>query len=896
MQFESPWILLALPPLLVWVWWLGRKSYAQLQPKSRWASLGLRTVIIIALVTAIARPAWRLSSDRQHVVVLVDVSRSVSADNVDSALAKIDELAQHAQEEHSGALHFSLIAFGRQPRMLINAQDEWTASDASTRELLRYQTTLLQLYGERTRRTTEGASAEELAELQQRIARIENFRNTVVGEATDVEAALRLALNCGEVGEARTIYLFTDANFNRGDWRGTLAGLGDDVTLHMVALDKPSPPEVAAADLTLPESVRINQGFTADVHLVSTVDTSATIVLYKDGYAWSEQKADLRAGANVLRMPGLYFREKGFHTIDVVVRAEQDTMLENNTVKSLVIVPGELRVLYVDSDEVYQSYLKSALELEGMQVEARPATGVPSSLDDLLGFDAMILCNVPADRLSMRQMQLIRTYVQDFGGGFIMLGGEESFGLGGYYNTPIEEILPVRMPIQKDLMRPTLAIALVIDKSGSMEGVKIELAKRAAIATADVINPRDLIAIIGFDGQSRVILELTQAGDRGTISARVASLDAGGGTFLYPAMEDAYNMLLESSARKKHVIVLSDGQTQGFGYPQLAQMMAGSGVTVSTVGIGEGADMRLLEEVAGAGAGRAYFTNDFNSIPQIFTREALRASKSMLVERLFQPIVTEDDEAIADIDEADLPPLAGYVATTPKESAKVIMIADAGDPVLAKWRFGLGRTAAFTSDTKPRWAEDWIRWPDFALFWSQLIRSIAGHDVGESLSIDVRHRQDGDGVRLTADVRDQLGKFITDRALELTMHHETRGAVALPVEREAPGIFTAHIPEITFGKSQQFAWQIPASGNPAELQPSPFGFIYSFSPEFRTLGVGHDTLEQFASLGVGEAVSVSDATLQLGSASSIVTLLLWPYLLVLAILLAPVDILVRRLG
>src|SRR6185436_19480916 len=218
--------------------------------------------------------------------------------------------------------------------------------------------------------------------------------------------------------------------------------------------------------------------------------------------------------------------------------------------------------------------------------ESRPATGVPQTLEDLLNFDCFILANVPSDRLggaggssasiavssgsSARQMQLIRTYVQDFGGGFIMIGGDQSFGLGGYYNTPVEEVLPVRMPIQKELNRPSLAIILVIDKSGSMEGVKIQLAKRAAVATSEAINPRDQIGVVGFDSEARVILDLTPAGDRATVNANIAALDAGGGTFLFPALEIAHDALQQSNARKKHVIVLSDGQTQGFGYEDMA--------------------------------------------------------------------------------------------------------------------------------------------------------------------------------------------------------------------------------------------------------------------------------------------------------------------------------------
>src|SRR5690606_37211040 len=296
-----------------------------------------------------------------------------------------------------------------------------------------------------------------------------------------------------------------------------------------------------------------------------------------------------------------------------------------------------------------------------------------------LSFDAMILCNVPADQLSIRQMDMIRGYVRDFGGGFIMLGGDQSFGLGGYFQTPIEEILPVRMPIQKDLMRPALAIFLVIDKSGSMDGVKIDLAKRAAVATADAINPRDQIGVAGFDSESRVLLELTSAMDRAQITSSIGQLTAGGGTFMYPALQDALSRLQESSARRKHIIVLSDGQTQGFGYEDMAAAIAADGITLSTVGIGADADMPLLEGMAAIAGGPAYFTNDLHSIPQIFTREALRAANTMLVERLVQPVAIQDDPALAAIDLEDLPLLTGYVATTPKAATDTILVSDAGD-------------------------------------------------------------------------------------------------------------------------------------------------------------------------------------------------------------------------
>jgi Mg-chelatase subunit ChlD/uncharacterized membrane protein len=926
MRTELVWVWLALPPLLAWVWWLSRKSYAQLSPRARIASAVARVLILIFLLGALSRPVWEKPSRVQHSLFLLDVSRSITRENLDAALTEIDRLAKEATA--SGESRVSVIAFAERPRQLVAPTRSWAGFAPETRDLVLHETSLLELNTRRASLMTASAPKDQLQEVEKQAAAVEAFGKETVGDHTDALAALRLALNTGETDEFRTIYLFTDACFTKGDWRSALdavAAHGD--ALHTIALDKPLPPEVAATDLTIPATVRVNQSFTGDLRIASTVDTQARLAIFRDGYAAAEIPCTLKTGQNTIALPAQYFRDKGFHTIDVAVRADSDTRVENNRVRALVVVPGELRVLYVDSDEAQQSYLSSALGLEGVRVESRPASGVPRSLDELLGFDALILSNVPADRLSAGQMQMIRTYVQDFGGGFLMLGGDQSFGLGGYYNTPIEEILPVRMPIQKELNRPSLAIILVIDKSGSMTGAKIQLAKRAAIATSEAINPRDQIGLVGFDSEAQVVLELTPAGDRAGIAAHISTLDAGGGTFMYPALEIAQNTLRASNARRKHVIVLSDGQTEGFGYEDMAQSMSAEGITVSTVGIGEGADMKLLEGVAAAGAGRAYFTNDFHAIPQIFTREALRASNSMLVERLVLPTAEAEDESLSEIDASELPPLGGYVATTAKETATTIIISDAGDPILSKWRCGLGRAAAFTSDTKPRWAEDWIRWDDFAKFWAQLVRSVAGQNVDKDVSLDVRSEARDDGLRLTAEIRDAADNFVSDRTPTLMVHDAQGQTRPVPVVREAPGLFAATVPQGEFGKSQQFAWHLPGragglptsgpapagppvppgSAPPVAPAPSdpgtgsdgltvPFGYVQSFSPEFRTLGVDRAVLEEIGTRKLGQVVSVGSAKMTPAPRPGRQSLPIWPALLIAALALVPIDILFRRLG
>ncbi|HPF37315.1 MAG TPA: VWA domain-containing protein [Phycisphaerae bacterium] len=894
MSFETPWLWLLLPPILAFLIWLGRRSYTQLSRRGLVLSLGLRLAIVALVIAALSRPAMEISSRSRHLVLALDVSRSVSADNVAAAMASADAMAKEAFDT-AGNLRVSVIAFGDRPALVINGADSWKGWPEDLKEKLTYESTLTRLYAERTRVSgAAGADAgKNAATLDAKIAAIEGFRDSIAGEHTDVESALRLALNGGAAGERKTIYLFTDANANRGAWlQGLPAGEMDDAALHVVLLDRPFPPEVAVVGVDVPQRVRVNQAFAVNVMIAATEPTTAQLAVYRDGFLISERDVSLAAGQNRFDLPGMFFREKGFRYVEAVIRAKNDTRVENNIKRTTVVVPGAARVLFVDSDERQMSYLKTALELEGIDVEARPSTGVPDSMADLLDFDAFVLSNVPADRLSQRQMRMIRSYVEDFGGGFLMLGGDESFGLGGYFDTPVEDILPVRMPIQKDLNRPSLGLMFVIDKSGSMEGAKIELAKRAAIATAEAIHPRDQIGLVAFDGASRVILELTPASDRGTIRNHIGTLSAGGGTFLYPALQDAHDRLINSGARKKHIIVLSDGQTQGFGYEDYVSQMGADGITLSAVGIGEGADMRLMEAIAQAGAGRAYFTNDVHSIPQIFTREALRASKSMLVERIVEPVFVSDDVAFREIDTEALPLLSGYVATTPRANARLVLASDTGDPLLARWRFGLGRTAAFTSDAKTRWAEDWIEWEDFAKFWSQLIRSLTGEELARGVSIESSRELRRDQEIVRADIRTSGGEFVDRAEVSLAATDAAGNSTDVPVRQVGPGVYEAAPQPVIYNEDRHFVWRVRTSDG-AELT-KPYGWNTRYSPEFDQLSPDREMADAIASRTKGSVTSVGQTKLALFEAPIRIRRELWPTLLMIGLLLVPVDIFVRR--
>jgi uncharacterized protein YegL len=328
----------------------------------------------------------------------------------------------------------------------------------------------------------------------------------------------------------------------------------------------------------------------------------------------------------------------------------------------------------------------------------------------------------------------------------------------------MEKIMPVRFDSEKTREQPNVAIALVIDRSGSMGGPKIEGAKEAARATAEVLSPSDLISVIAFDNRPRTVVRLQRASNRFRISTDISRLTAGGGTNIYPALKEAFDILATANAKVKHVIVLSDGQAPYAGIAALCQEMRAARITVSAVGIGD-ADRNLLNIIADNGEGRLYMTDDLSALPRIFMKETTEARKSALVEDLVKAHVVKRVDAIEGTGVAAAPPLHGYVSTKPKARSEVILISDLGEPILARWRVGAGTSVAWTSDVKNRWSVDWIRWGGYPKFWAQVVRTSmrrkvhAGYDMYAKV-VDGR-------AQITVDAVNTQDKFVNDLDTEL---------------------------------------------------------------------------------------------------------------------------------
>ncbi|HUG67819.1 MAG TPA: VWA domain-containing protein, partial [Pirellulaceae bacterium] len=677
-------LLLLVPALLVLGWYFAR-SLSDFPRPQRIVSLVSRTLIVFLLALSLAGLTWLHTTHEQFVIFLIDQSLSVG-ENGEQA---VDEFLQRAAETQ-GNHKVAYLPFARRVGAI---QDEQMAESA--------------------RPSISGTSSSQEAGAQV-------TDDNAARDGTDLAAAIKTAAGYLPPGYIPHLVLLTDGNETTGDALATAAR--SRVPISTVPLPTRAEAEVQVSEVNVPAEVREGEPFYVEVVIHANHEDEGLIEVYRGDHKVIGETRKLVTGENRFRFQQSIERDRLAAFSVRVSGLTEDTLLDNNMDSGLVFAAGKPRVLIIESDPTLIRELAYALEDEGVQVDVRPPQGMPTSLADLQNYELVMLSNVPATALTQQQMEIARTYVQELGGGFMMLGGEQSFGLGGYYKSTLEEILPVRSDFEKEQEKPSLGMVLVIDKSGSMGGDKIEMAKSAARSAAELLGRRDQVAVLAFDGDTYVISEMQSANNKGKISDEIARIDAGGGTTMYPAMEMAFEMLLATTAKLKHVILLTDGVSSPGDFEGMAQQMVSAKMTVSTVAVGEGSDTALLETIARVGKGRYYFTTDAAQVPQIFAKETVTASKSAIDEQPFIPQVIRATHALKDLDIENAPFLLGYVMTRPKPTCEVILATEKGDPLLAWWRYGLGMTGAFTSDAKSRWAAEWMTWPEFGKFWTQVIR------------------------------------------------------------------------------------------------------------------------------------------------------------------------------
>ena len=666
----------------------------------RWVSFTLRALAVLFLILALCRPYFGTPSDHLHVNFLVDVSQSVDLDKASQSLAKIDTWIESLRSQDS----WSLFAVGRDVR-------QFQSTDELRKVLDQWKT---------------GAADDQ-------------FRSA--SHLAEGLLATRMAFPSGKV--RRTI-LMTDGHETKSDIKAVLAQLAEEgIDVQRWPLDSLNYPEAAVVSVT-PSSRESFYGemIRLTARLAANRDMKATVRLIHKGVEIQPREVRLKAGDKNLVDFDVSMNTPGETLWQVELLPAEDHFPINNQASCTVAVKGRPNILVLHAKPKEMRPIVRALRKQEMEIEIRSEHGLPESLEEMAVFDAIVLANFPATSMTPRQMQMLKRYVMDLGGGLVMLGSENSFGLGGYYKTPVEDVIPLISRFEKEKEKPSLAMVLVIDKSGSMTGVPIQLARQAAKAAVELLSPRDSIGVVGFDGQAKVVCDMTSASLRDSVQGSIDSLQADGGTYMYPAMVIAKEMLENTSAKIRHMICLSDGQTQPADHESLVEEMTGEGITVSTVALGD-ADRQLLARIAELGHGRYYETNDPMNVPQIFTKETMQASRSAIKEDLYGCIQVHDHPLLAGNSGEELPLTLGYVMTEVKPTAQLLLAVETGDPLLAIGRYGLGTGMAYTSDLTERWGGEWLSWNGCGKFWAQALRGVLRKNSAQGLRVETRPIADG---------------------------------------------------------------------------------------------------------------------------------------------------------
>ncbi len=840
--------LLAAEGLLYW----RRQSAGRLRVPGatgdRWA-LALRGALVALLFLTLLRPTVPRWVDRMNVVFLLDMSDSVSLAAREHAYRFVAEAARSMK---TGDRH-SVIIFG----------ESAVVDQALTNK-----------------------------------PAIERPKAQVDGRGTNIFQGIQLALAMLPPGQANRVVMLTDGRQNQGNaLAGAQAAKDADADLHYVAAPLTFTQEVVAEALVLPQEVKYGEPFQARVVAWSHKDTQGRLSLFRNAEFLGSQVVRLSAGKNVFS-----YRQaldaSGIHVYQAAIEVDGDTIEENNRAVGAIVVRGRPQVLLAERDRSHAQSLAAALRSQNIEVTVVEPAGVPTDLAGLQKYDGIVLSNVSSLKLTRAQMGHIRDYVRDYGGGLLMIGGEESFGLGGYYRTPVEEALPVTMEVKQKVEIPSLAVVLSIDRSGSMamstdeKVTKLDLAKEAAHLVVDLLDERNEVGVMSWDTEFLWDAPVRQAKDKQGIHHAIATIKAGGGTDGYPALKESYAVLFERPALLKHVIFLSDGQMTRGDFQGLLRRMAKDKITISTVAIGKDADVQLMVDIAKWGKGRFYYTEDSQTIPRIFTLETQLASKASLIEQPFKPQLTSPNhEAMQEIDWKGVPPLGGYVATSLKSTAELVLMSHQEDPVLATWRYGLGRSAAFTSDAKAKWGVLWLRWRDFNKFWSQLVRWTL-RSGSRSDTVAIVERRDNAG-EITVDAVDTKGEFINFLDSQVGVVAPNRERTVIDLEQVGPGRYRGQFPA-----TQEGVYLVGMAQRRGErvVGSQLAGLVVPYAQELRDLGVDETLLRELAELTGGAALEAPRDAFLKARRRSRIAVEVWPWLVgLVAVLLIP-EVALRRLG
>ncbi|MBL9138258.1 MAG: VWA domain-containing protein [Verrucomicrobiales bacterium] len=839
-QFTHPWWLLAAAAALWGVVHLALRSDSSLVGWRRWASLATRCLVTLALGLALAGFRIRFPVEGLNVFFVLDRSDSIPGEQQEASREMVNRLAARKKSVDRGGV----VVFGAD------------------------------------------AAIESAANPVVDLPRVQ----AVVGTGgSDLAGALRLATAAFPETGQRRVVLFSDGNQTLGDGvQAVLAARPLGVTVDVVPLGSERGNGVSVQKVGIPPKLKKGQTFEVKIFAESDTARRANVSLYRNDQLLGTQQVELQPGKNLFTFPQT-LEQTGFHTYDVRIDAQGDSVPQNNRATSYTDVRGDPRILVVSSDPSADRPLAEALVASKLDARVVDIAGFPSTLPEMQSYDAIFLNNIAAGDLSTDLMRLLQSAVRDFGVGLVVLGGDQAFAAGGYRGTPLEETLPVDMELSSKKVLPKGALVLVVHATEFPNGN--QWARDIAFAALQALGPQDEMGIVLWDGTDRWLFPLSPVGDRREKGRTIMGMNPGDMPSFQNVMSMAHEGLKKSTANLKHMVVFSDGDPTAPTETQLRGII-GDRITVSTVMIGGHVEPSTMIEMAERGRGRFYDVRSPAQLPQIFVKEAAVILKSAIVEDPHQPKVAGSSEILRGIGGGEYPVLRGYVATSPKPRAEIPLVSDKGDPILAHWQYGLGRAVAFTSDARAKWAADWVGWARYRQFWSQAaqwaLRKLDASEFNAEIQIE------GNSGTLQVEALDAEGNFRNFLNLQAIVADPKGQMQTVRLEQKGPGRYEAGFPAKEVGAYMVNLLEIKEG---QVIGQQTLGANVNYSPEFSTSSPNLPLLQRLAEAGGGKVIDPANPLENPFLHDRVTTRQpfdLWWWLLAAAVVLFPLDVGIRR--
>lgn len=695
------WPLLAIVAIEAVLAWrrrgVGRRQW--------WLAAGARAVVAALLITALLDPQVNRPARDVAALFVVDASASVGSGGPGRARELVDAvLTERPDDDRAG-----VVVFGADARV------------------------------DRVVGTLD---------------RLDQARAIVDPTATDIAAGLRLGRALAPPDARSRLILVSDGRANAGelgDQLDELAAAG--IPVDVMVLDSGDAADVAVSALAIPSVVRPDDAVPVSVDVTATAAGPATVVLRRDGVEVDRQSVELTVGTNTVTFTDTPGEDAGaIVRYEASVRAPGNAVVENDVGFGAAAVDGPAKVLIVEGRSGEATTLAAALRAGGIGSDVIRPTALPG-VQQLSTYAGVVLVDVDARDLTGEQIADLTTVVRQIGRGLVTIGGRQSYGVGGYLDSPLNDLLPVDSEIVDPLRRRTVAEVLSIDTSESMGAChcaggnmgpfqggsdqgginKTDISRAAAERTISALSENDEIGVLAWNSTAEWVIPLQALPPADVVDQGLRALQPAGNTDMRDSLSEAAEALLASDAELKHIILFTDGFTAEGAIEraadEAAELFTTYGITTSVLATGEGA-APLLQAVAEAGNGRFYFGADLNDVPQIMAEEAVIASRDFITEGSFVPEVTGRGPLVDDLEAT--PALLGYVATTAKGQATTLLrIGPDRDPLLSTWQAGLGTVSSWTSDAND-WTAPWNGWDGYVDFMTTMIKDTlpAGDDAG----------------------------------------------------------------------------------------------------------------------------------------------------------------------